>query len=63
MTKTKLEKIVYSFHHPRSASGGRTYTQQRIIDRLYSPLYARNGGRHKAQYPQAALRGVDNQKL
>jgi len=22
MTKTKLEKIVYSFHHPRSASGG-----------------------------------------
>ncbi|WP_303275308.1 phage integrase SAM-like domain-containing protein, partial [uncultured Alistipes sp.] len=23
MTKTKLEKIVYSFHHPRSASGGR----------------------------------------
>ena len=39
------------------------YTQQRIIDRLYSPLYARNGGRHKAQYPQAALRGVDNQEL
>jgi len=23
MMKTKLEKIVYSFHHPRNVSGGR----------------------------------------
>ena len=28
MTKTKLEKIVYSFHHPRSASGGRNIRSQ-----------------------------------
>lgn len=39
------------------------YTQSGIVDRLHSPLYARNGERHKAQYPQATLRGIDNQEL
>ena len=39
------------------------HTQQGIVDRLYRPLCARNGGRHKAQHSQTALRSIDNQEL
>jgi len=61
MTKTKLEKIVYSFHHPRSMSGGRSIrSRESLTD--YIARYTReveNGTRlniHKLRYGTSTIK-------
>ncbi len=57
MTKTKLEKIVYSFHHPRIVSGGRNIRSRELLTD-YMARYTREmeaGTRlniHKLRYHQ-----------
>ena len=63
MTKTRLEKIIYSFHHPRSLTTGRCVRSPRIARRLHRPLHARDGGGHPAEHPQTPLRPLDHQEL
>ena len=61
MTKTKLEKIIYSFHHPRSVSGGRnTRSRESLTD--YIARYTRemeDGTRlniHKLRYGASTIK-------
>ena len=61
MTKTKLEKIVYSFHHPRSASGGRNIRNRESLTD-YIARYTRemeDGTRlniHKLRYGASTIK-------
>ena len=63
MTKTRLEKIIYSFHHPRSLTSKPPRPHPRIARRLHCPLHARDGGGHPAEHPQTPLRPLDHQEL
>ena len=61
MTKTKLEKIIYSFHHPRSVSGGRNIrSRESLTD--YIARYTRemeDGTRlniHKLRYGASTIK-------
>lgn len=61
MTKTKLEKIVYNFHHPRSMSGGRCIRNRESLTD-YIARYTRemdNGTRlniHKLRYGASTIK-------
>ncbi len=61
MTKTKLEKIVYNFHHPRSVSGGRNIRNRESLTD-YIARYTRemeDGTRlniHKLRYGASTIK-------
>ena len=54
MTKTKLEKIIYSFHHPRSvANGKRVRSREPLSD--YIARYVRENGNGDATFSVANI--------
>ncbi len=61
MTKTKLEKIVYSFHHPRSASGGRNIrSRESLTDYIARYTHEMEDGTrlniHKLRYGASTIK-------
>lgn len=61
MTKTKLEKIVYSFHHPRSASSGRGIrSRESLTDYIARYVHEMEAGTrlniHKLRYGASTIK-------
>lgn len=61
MTKTKLEKIVYSFHHPRSASGGHNIrSRESLTDYITRYTHEMEAGTrlniHKLRYGASTIK-------